>query len=106
MLLAIPGRQARQGLTVLVVPQGQPVILVLQELLAEQEQLDLRDKMEKQDQQVLLAIPERQGQPVIPVLQGIPALPAVMGILGRRGQPEILALTVYREQQGQSVQLV
>lgn len=72
----------------------------------EQAQLDLRDKMEKQDQQVLLAIPERQGQPVIPVLQGIPALPAVMGIPGRRGQPEILALTVYREQQGQSVQPV
>ena len=51
MLLAIPGRQARQGLTVLVVPQGQPVILVLQEILAEQAQLDLRDKIENQDQQ-------------------------------------------------------
>ena len=96
---AAQGRQAQRALMELAGPQGQPAIQVLLGPLVLQDRLEQPDKTEKQDRQVLLAIPELRVQPGIQVLREIPERLAMMEILEQPGRPVIQELMAYRDLQ-------
>ena len=80
-------------------PQGQPAIQVLLGPLVLQDRLEQPDKTEKQDRQVLLAIPELRVPPGIQVLREIPERLAMMEILEQPERPAIQELMAYRDLQ-------
>ena len=64
-----------------------------------QARLEQPDKTEKQDRQVLLAIPELRVPPGIQVLREIPERLAMMEILEQPERPAIQELMAYRDLQ-------
>lgn len=92
-------RQAQRARMALAGPQGQPAIQVLLGPLVLQDRLEQPDKTEKQDRQVLLAIPELRVQPGIQVLREIPEQLAMMEILEQPERLVIQELMAYRELQ-------
>ena len=96
---AAQARQAQRARMALAGPQGQPAIQVLLGPLVLQDRLEQPDKTEKQDRQVLLAIPELRVPPGIQVLREIPERLAMMEILEQPERPEIQELMAYRELQ-------
>ena len=96
---AAQARQAQRARMALAGPQGQPAIQVLLGPLVLQDRLEQPDKTEKQDRQVLLAIPELRVQPGIQVLREIPEQLAMMEILEQPERLVIQELMAYRELQ-------
>ena len=90
---AAQARQAQRARMALAGPQGQPAIQVLLGPLVLQDRLEQPDKTEKQDRQVLLAIPELR------VLREIPERLAMMEILEQPERPAIQELMAYRDLQ-------
>ena len=96
---AAQARQAQRARMALAGPQGQPAIQVLLGPLVLQDRLEQPDKTEKQDRQVLLAIPELRVQPGIQVLREIPEQLAMMEILEQPERLVIQELMAYRDLQ-------
>ena len=96
---AAQARQAQRARMALAGPQGQPAIQVLLGPLVLQDRLEQPDKTEKQDRQVLLAIPELRVPPGIQVLREIPERLAMMEILEQPERPAIQELMAYRDLQ-------
>ena len=96
---AAQARQAQRARMALAGPQGQPAIQVLLGPLVLQDRLEQPDKTEKQDRQVLLAIPELRVQPGIQVLRERPEQLAMMEILEQPERLVIQELMAYRELQ-------
>ena len=96
---AAQARQAQRARMALAGPQGQPAIQVLLGPLVLQDRLEQPDKTEKQDRQVLLAIPELRVQPGIQVLREIPEQLAMVEILEQPERLVIQELMAYRELQ-------
>ena len=96
---AAQARQAQRARMALAGPQGQPAIPVLLGPLVLQDRLEQPDKTEKQDRQVLLAIPELRVPPGIQVLREIPERLAMMEILEQPERPAIQELMAYRDLQ-------
>ena len=96
---AAQARQAQRARMALAGPQGQPAIQVLLGPLVLQDRLEQPDKTEKQDRQVLLAIPELRVPPGIQVLREIPERLAMMEILEQPERLVIQELMAYRELQ-------
>ena len=96
---AAQARQAQRARMALAGSQGQPAIQVLLGPLVLQDRLEQPHKTEKQDRQVLLAIPELRVQPGIQVLREIPEQLAMMEILEQPERLVIQELMAYRELQ-------